>query len=194
MKAVSWMLKTLYPIDLFRSWHNVLFLEKIEQTVEIFKLSFNYYWKYYGKWSICFFLTLKWIILGGAAFWILFIHYVSCLSVTLSCLFLVALWSPGGKGLASWLSGIWCFLVLLSLYDLVSLVRCGTWLYRFLVLAFFFTFKMDNPRRWFFWIPFLLIVFRVSLCHTVLSVPCSLLAVSCLSVILSCLFLVALCH
>ena len=32
-------------------------------------------------------------------------------SVILSCLFIEALWSPAGKGLNSWLSCMWCFLV-----------------------------------------------------------------------------------
>ena len=31
--------------------------------------------------------------------------------VVLSCLFLVALWSPAGKELTSWLSCVFCFLV-----------------------------------------------------------------------------------
>ena len=36
--------------------------------------------------------------------WIIFVSYASCWCVVLSCLFLVALWSPAGKGLTSWLS------------------------------------------------------------------------------------------
>ena len=34
--------------------------------------------------------------------------------VMLSCLFLAALWSPGGKGLTSWLSCVLCFIVFCS--------------------------------------------------------------------------------
>ena len=43
--------------------------------------------------------------------WILYVICVSYLSVILSCLFLAALWPPSGKGLTSWLSCMWCFLV-----------------------------------------------------------------------------------
>ena len=38
-----------------------------------------------------------------------------------------------------WLPCAWCFLAFLSLSHMVSRVRCGTWLYWFLILAFFFT-------------------------------------------------------
>ena len=34
--------------------------------------------------------------------------------IILSCLFLAAMWLPAGKGLTSWLSCVWCFLVFLS--------------------------------------------------------------------------------
>ena len=46
----------------------------------------------------------------------------------------VALWSPTGKGLTSWLSFVVsnCEFVI---FPLVSLVRCRTWLYRFLIFA-----------------------------------------------------------
>ena len=57
--------------------------------------------------------------------------------IILSCLFQAALWSPAGKGLTSWLSCVWCFPVFLSLYHMVSQVRCSTWLHRFLISAFF---------------------------------------------------------
>ena len=39
--------------------------------------------------------------------------------------------------LTSWLSCMWCFLVFLSLSHMMSYVRCGIWLYRFLIFAFF---------------------------------------------------------
>ena len=52
---------------------------------------------------------------------ILFVIYVSkFVFIILSCLFLAALWSPAGKGLTSWLSCVWCFLVFLSLSHMVS--------------------------------------------------------------------------
>ena len=57
--------------------------------------------------------------------------------VILSCLYLAALWSPAGKGLTSWLSCLWCFLEFLSLSHMVPWVRCWTWMYWFLIYAFF---------------------------------------------------------
>ena len=59
--------------------------------------------------------------------------------VMLSCLFIAALLSPAGKRLTSWLSCMCCFLVFLSLSHVVSWVRCGSWLYRSLIFAFFLT-------------------------------------------------------
>ena len=41
----------------------------------------------------------------------------------------------------SWLSCVWHFLVLLLLNNIVSWVRCGTRLYRFLIFAFSRTFN-----------------------------------------------------
>ena len=38
--------------------------------------------------------------------------YLLCfVFVMLSCLFNTALWPPAGKGLTSWLSYVWCFVV-----------------------------------------------------------------------------------
>ena len=56
----------------------------------------------------------------------------------LSRLFIAVLWSPVGKGLTFSLLMILIVFLLLSL--LVSLARCGTWLYRFLIFAVFLTF------------------------------------------------------
>ena len=56
-------------------------------------------------------------------------------------MFFCALWSPAGKWLTSWLS----FVVSNCEFDtfpLVSWVRCGTWLYRFLIFAPLLTLKM----------------------------------------------------
>ena len=55
-----------------------------------------------------------------------------------SCLFIAALWSSEGKGLTSWLLFV-MFIVILLLSHLVSWDRCGTLLYRFLILAVFLT-------------------------------------------------------
>ena len=72
--------------------------------------------------------------------------------IILSCLFLAALWSPAEKWLTSWLSWVWCFLVFFSLSHIVSRVRCGTWLYRSLIFAFFLTFfsvLINNQRLYY---------------------------------------------
>ena len=67
-------------------------------------------------------------------------HNVQVWQFSGSCLLLVALWSPPAeKELTCWLACACCFLVFLSLYRMVSRVRCGTWLYRFLILDFYFT-------------------------------------------------------
>ena len=58
----------------------------------------------------------------------------------LSRLFIAALWSSAGKGLTSWLLLV-MFIVFLLLSNVVSWVRCGTLLYRFLVFAVFLTMK-----------------------------------------------------
>ena len=41
--------------------------------------------------------------------------YLCFVFVSLSCLFVAALWTPAGKGLTSWLSCVWCFVVFLWL-------------------------------------------------------------------------------
>ena len=52
-------------------------------------------------------------------------------------LFIVALWSPAVKGLASWLSFVMSNCEFVT-FPLVPLVRCGTWLYQFLIFASFY--------------------------------------------------------
>ena len=59
--------------------------------------------------------------------------------LSVHCLFIAALWSHARKGLTSWLSCVWCFLVFLSLSHVVSWLKWGSWLYRFLIFAFLFT-------------------------------------------------------
>ena len=51
-------------------------------------------------------------------------------------LFTAALWSPAGKGMTSWLSFV-KFICDVVTFPLVSWVRCGAWLYRFLIFALF---------------------------------------------------------
>ena len=56
-------------------------------------------------------------------------------NLVFSCLLILAFWSPAGKGLTSWLSCMWCFIVFLSLPHVVSWVRCGAWLHRFQIFV-----------------------------------------------------------
>ena len=53
-------------------------------------------------------------------------------------LFVDALWSPAGKGLTTWLSFVKSNCDVVT-FPLVSWVRCGAWLYRFLIFALFLT-------------------------------------------------------
>ena len=71
---------------------------------------------------------------------------VLCLLCLCARLFICALWSPAGKGLDSWLlfSVSNCELVT---FPLVSLVRCGTLLYRFLIFAPLLTLVYIGHRR-----------------------------------------------
>ena len=78
-----------------------------------------------------------WLFQGGASFMDLF-WFCACLCHT-------AMSFPFRKGLISWLSCMWCVLVLLLLSHTVSWVRCATWLYRFLILAFFLTLIVSYP-------------------------------------------------
>ena len=59
---------------------------------------------------------------------------VLCLLCLCARLFICALWSPAGKGLTSWLSFVVSNCEFVT-FPLVSWVRCGTLLYRFLILA-----------------------------------------------------------
>ena len=65
--------------------------------------------------------------------------YLCLVFVKLLCPFTAALWSFAWKGLTYWLSFVMLYCVL-SLSHVVSWVRCGTWLYRLLIFAAFFTF------------------------------------------------------
>ena len=69
-------------------------------------------------------------------------HYVIsvlfCYAFVRVCL-LMALWSPAGKRLTSWLSFLMSSCEVVT-FPLVSWVRCGAGLYRFLIFALFLTF------------------------------------------------------
>ena len=53
-------------------------------------------------------------------------------------LFVDSLWSPAGKGLTSLLSFVMSSCDVVT-FPLISWVRCGPWLYRFLIFALFLT-------------------------------------------------------
>ena len=63
--------------------------------------------------------------------------FLLCLSTRL---FICALLWPAGKGLTSWLTFVVSYCGFVT-FPLVSWVRCGTWLYRFLIFAPFLTFN-----------------------------------------------------
>ena len=62
--------------------------------------------------------------------------FLFCLvfAMSLCASFYMALWSLAGKGLTSWLSFVVSHCEFVT-FPLVSWVRCGTWLYRFLIFA-----------------------------------------------------------
>ena len=76
-----------------------------------------------------------WLFQGGTSFVdLLCFCSVLCLLCLCARLFICALWSPAGKGLTSWLSFVVSYCEFVT-FPLVSWVRCGTWLYRFLIFA-----------------------------------------------------------
>ena len=70
--------------------------------------------------------------------WIFYVFSVLSLLCLCERLFICALWSPAGKGLTSWPSYVVSNCEFVT-FPLVSLVRCGTWLYRFLIFAHLLT-------------------------------------------------------
>ena len=70
--------------------------------------------------------------------WIIYVFSVLFLLCFRARLFIDALWSPAGKGLTSWLLFVMSNCEVVS-FPLVSWVRCGAWLYRFLIFALFLT-------------------------------------------------------
>ena len=74
--------------------------------------------------------------------WIFYNFSVLCLLCLCTRLFICALWSPAGKELTSWLSFVLSNCEFFT-FPLLTLVRCGTWLYWFLIFAPLFTFN-DN--------------------------------------------------
>ena len=76
----------------------------------------------------------------------------------------VALWSPAGKGLTSWPSFEMSNCEFVT-FRLVSWVRCGTWLYWFLIFALFLTLSKGpvsiRPVSRPLWISFKLCVIKL---------------------------------
>ena len=66
--------------------------------------------------------------------WIFYVFSVLRLLCLCACLFICALWTPAGKGLTSWLSFVVSNCEFVT-FPLVSWVRYGTWLYRFLIFV-----------------------------------------------------------
>ena len=73
--------------------------------------------------------------------WIIFVISDFVLFCFRSLLFIGAFWSPARKGLTSCLSFVMSNCEIVT-FPLVSSVRCGAWLYQFLIYALFLTFFM----------------------------------------------------
>ena len=81
--------------------------------------------------------------------WIIHVISVLCLLCCRVRLFIDDLWSPAGKGLTSWLSFV-MFNCEFVTFLLVSWVRCGSWLHRFLIFALFLTHPFDEAELLYF--------------------------------------------
>ena len=68
--------------------------------------------------------------------WIIFVISVLFLLCFCARLFINALWQPAGKGLTSWLSFVMSNCEAVT-FPSVSWIRCGAWLYRFLLFVLF---------------------------------------------------------
>ena len=84
--------------------------------------------------------------------WIINVIFVLCLLCLSARLFIVALWAPAGKGLTSWLSFVMSCFEFVT-FPLVSWVRCGIWLHRFLIFVLFLTLmyfndQIFNKKKW----------------------------------------------
>ena len=84
--------------------------------------------------------------------WIFYVFSVLFLLCLFTCLFICALWSPVGKGLTSWLSFVVSNCEFVT-FPLVSCVRCGTWLYWFLIFAPLLTMALTSA-----WVKILLCI------------------------------------
>ena len=88
-----------------------------------------------------------WPFQGGTSFVDLLCFFsVCCLLCLCAHLFICALWSPDGNELTSWLSFVVSSCEFVT-FPLVSLVWCGTWLYRFLIFATLLIFRTAHWTR-----------------------------------------------
>ena len=97
-------------------------------------ICFAFYLNMLIIWIYCYsvvnFMLLLWIIYVISVLFLLCFH---------ARLLINALWSLAGKGLTSWLSFVMSNCEVVT-FPLVSWVRCGAWLYWFLIFALFLTF------------------------------------------------------
>ena len=71
--------------------------------------------------------------------------FLSCFYYAFMRLFINALWSPAGKELTSWLSFVMSNCEVVT-FPLVSWVRCGACLYRFLIFALSLSLFHRSPK------------------------------------------------
>ena len=76
---------------------------------------------------------------------LLYFCSVFCFLCLCARLFICALWPPAGKGLTSWLSFVVSNCEFVT-FPLVSWVRCGTLLYRFVIFAPLLTLSKVSTR------------------------------------------------
>ena len=84
-----------------------------------------------------------WPFQGGTSFVDHLCYFWLCFLYSRECLIIVALWSPAGKELTSWLSFVKLNCEFVTL-PLVSWVKCGAWLYRILIFAPFLIFLSNT--------------------------------------------------
>ena len=89
-----------------------------------------------------------WPFQSGASFVdLLCVFSVLCLLCLCARMFICTLWSPAGKGLNPWLSFVVSNYEFVT-FPLVSWVRYGTWLYRFLIFAPLLILKLFKNSKW----------------------------------------------
>ena len=110
--------------DQIKSWNICVSWSTFELRVRLAPLN----WFKHSRKIFC------WPFQGGAFLWNFYVLSVLCLLCLCARLFVCAFRSPAGRGLTSWLSFAVSDCELVA-FPLASWVRCGTWLYRFLIFA-----------------------------------------------------------